>query len=124
HLALPRGISFGIMPSCMEVAQTICKTKSRKSASTHKACVGSFSFKDERRRFNVLVEGVRRARKATLGVDTVVEFHRDIEHHQIGGGDASARPGFEQRARRGVRPGRPGRGLPAQTSPGHSKTCP
>src|ERR1700758_4459786 len=51
---------------------------------------GSFSFEDEHWRFDVLVEGLCCVRKAALGVDTVVELHRDVEHHKIRGGDASA----------------------------------
>ena len=51
---------------------------------------GSFSFEDKRWRFDVLVEGLRRIRKAALRIGTVVEFHRDVEHHKIRGGDPSA----------------------------------
>src|SRR5580692_4035509 len=60
---------------------------------------GSFSLKDERWRFDVLVEGLRRTRKAALRIGTVVEFHRDVEHDQVRGGDPSARPRLEQRTR-------------------------
>src|SRR5882762_3876449 len=44
-------------------------TKSWTTAGTHQSCsAGLFSFEDQRWRFNILVEGVRRARKAALGV--------------------------------------------------------
>jgi hypothetical protein len=66
-------------------------TKSWTTASAHQAlAAGSFSFEDECWRFNVLVERLCRVRKAALGVGTVVELHRDIEHQKIRGGDASA----------------------------------
>ena len=61
-----------------------------KSSARETFAAGSFSFKDERWRFNVLVEGFSGARKTALGVGTIVEFHRDIEHHKVRGGDASA----------------------------------
>src|SRR5258707_4084113 len=94
-------------------------TKSWTTADAHQSCaVGSFSFEDERWRFNVLVEGVRRVRKAALSVGTVVELHRDVEHHKIRGGYTSTRPSLEQGTRRGVRPGRPCRELPDQCSCG------
>jgi hypothetical protein len=66
-------------------------TKSWTAAGAHQTLTaGSFSFEDERWRFNILVEGLCRVRKAALGVGTVVELHRDIEHHKIRGGNTSA----------------------------------
>src|SRR5260221_14406546 len=65
-------VFFGIGPS-INIAPNRNQTRA----------AGSFSFENQRWRFNVLVEGVRCARKAALGVGTVVELHRDIKHHKI-----------------------------------------
>jgi hypothetical protein len=66
-------------------------TKSWTTARVHQSLAASlFSLEDKRWRLNVLVEGVRRVRKAALSVGAIVEFHRDVEHHEISGGHTSA----------------------------------
>ena len=93
---------------------SITKSWTLVSAHHQTFAAGSFSFKDERWRLNVLVEGLCRVRKAALRVSTVVELYRDVEHDKVRGGDPSARPRLEQRARRCVRSGRSCRELPGQ----------
>jgi hypothetical protein len=71
-------------------------TKSWTTASARQTfAAGSFSFKNERWRFNVLVEGLCRICKAALRIGAVVEFHRDVEHDKVRGGDPAARPRLE-----------------------------
>ena len=72
------------------------------TAGAYQSCAASFSFEDERCRFDVLVESVRRVGKAPLGVGAIVKLHRDVQHYEIRSGYTSARPRFEQRARRSV----------------------
>src|SRR5258708_12725518 len=101
---------------CMTASVESWTPNSPRAASTHQTfAAGSFSFEDERWRFNVLVEGLCRVRKAALGVGTVVELHRDIEHHKIRGGHASTSPALVQTPLPALRPRRP----PPQF-PGHS----
>src|SRR5690349_19877686 len=73
------------------------------------------------RRLDILVEGIRRIGKAALRVRAVVELHGHVKHDEVRGGYASARPRLEQRARRGVRPGRSGGKLLGQCSGGRGK---
>src|SRR5882757_3163346 len=78
-------------------------------------------FEHEGRRLGILVEGISSVRESALRVGAVVELHGDVEHHEIRGGHTSARPRLKQSARRGVRPGRPCRELPCQSSGGRSE---
>ena len=101
HPALPRNriskaidVDGGVPRLALARTNALCDPSTARSwtaASAHRSFAASlFPFENERRRFNVLVECVRRARKAALGVGTVVEFHRDVEHHKIRGSHTSA----------------------------------
>jgi hypothetical protein len=50
------------------------------------------------RRFDVEIERLGRVCKAADAIVRVEKIHGDVEHHGIGCGDASGRPGFQQRS--------------------------
>jgi hypothetical protein len=51
---------------------------------------GSFTFKHERCRLDILIERIRRVRKSALRIGTVKQLHGDVEHHNVCGRHATA----------------------------------
>src|SRR3981189_1585365 len=104
---------FALLVGCREEgAKAGCATGIHSTAYSRPL----LPFEHERRRLDILVEGIGGVRESALRVGAVVKLHGDVEHHEIRGGYTAARPRLKQSARRGVRPGRPRRELPCQCS--------